>query len=82
MAHKKDFGEALGDEGRSRISKLSEENVASVEDNLWMVNPDWSYVEKSWINADPQYWGFELGTKPTPKHATEATPAAKAPSAE
>ena len=39
------------------MNKLSEESVASVEDNLWMVNPEWSYVEKSWIDADPQYWG-------------------------
>jgi hypothetical protein len=20
-----------------------------------MVNPEWSYIEKSWIEADPQY---------------------------
>ena len=82
LAHRKDFGAALGDEGSSRISKLSEENVASVEDNLWMVNPDWSYVEKSWIDADPQYWGSEPATKPAPKHATGAAPAPKAPPAE
>jgi len=56
LAHKKDFGAALGDEGRGRMNKLSEESVASVEDNLWMVNPEWSYVDKSWIDADPQYW--------------------------
>jgi hypothetical protein len=47
LEHRKEFGAALGDEGRSRMNKISEESVASVEDNLWMVNPDWSYVEKS-----------------------------------
>jgi hypothetical protein len=82
LAHRKDFGAALGDEGRTRVNKLSEENVASVEDNLWMVNPDWSYVEKSWIAADPQYWGSEPDTKPTAKHAPGTAPAAKAPTAE
>jgi hypothetical protein len=82
LAHRKDFGAALGDEGSSRISKLSEENVASVEDNLWMVNPDWSYVEKSWIDADPQYWGSEPDTKPAPKHNTGAAPGPKPPASE
>jgi hypothetical protein len=67
LAHKKQFGAALGDEGKRRINKLSEENVTSVEDNLWMVNPEWSYVEKSWIDADSQFWGLEPGAKPAPK---------------
>jgi len=78
LAHKKDFGAALGDEGRGRMNKLSEENVASVEDNIWMVNPEWSYVEKSWIEADPQYWAPEPGAKPARKpgaaHAPKAPP--------
>jgi len=64
LAHQKDFGAALGDEGRGRMNKLSEESVASVEDNIWMVNPEWSYVEKSWIDADPQYWAPEPAAKP------------------
>ncbi|MGD0860867.1 MAG: hypothetical protein ABR912_16345, partial [Terracidiphilus sp.] len=72
LAHKKDFGAALGDDGRRQLNKLSEENVASVEDNLWMVNPEWSYVEKSWIDADPQYWGYEPPAKHAPKPAAGA----------
>ena len=79
LAHQKQFGAALGDDGRRRMSKLSEESVASVEDNLWMVNPEWSYVEKSWIDADPQYWAPEPAAKPAPKHAAPAKPAPKAP---
>jgi hypothetical protein len=77
LAHQKDFDAALGDEGKKRMSKLSEESVASVEDNLFMVNPDWSFVEKSWIAADPQYWGGEPATKPTHKPAAGAAPAPK-----
>jgi len=76
LAHKKDFGAALGDDGRRQLNKLSEENVASVEDNLFMVNPDWSYVDKSWVDADPQYWGGGPATKPAHKPAA-AAPAPK-----
>jgi hypothetical protein len=76
LAHKKDFGAALGDEGRGRMNKLSEENVASVEDNIWMVNPEWSYVEKSWIEADSQYWA-----PPEPAAKPARKPAPKAPTA-
>ena len=81
LAHKKDFGAALGDEGRGRMNKLSEKSVASVEDNIWMVNPEWSYVEKSWIEADPQYWGLEPAAKPARKHAAGAAHAPKVPPA-
>ena len=77
LAHQKDFDAALGDEGRKRMSKLSEESVASVEDNLWMVDPDWSYVDKSWVDADPQYWGGEPAAKPAHKAAAGAAPAPK-----
>jgi hypothetical protein len=79
LAHQKDFDAALGDGGKSRMNNLTEENVASVEDNLFMVDPDWSYVEKSWIDADPQYWGGEPAAKPAHKPAAGAAPAPKAP---
>jgi hypothetical protein len=78
LAHEKDFGAALGDEGKGRMNKLSEESVASLEDNLWMVIPEWSYVEKSWIEADPQFWAPEPDEKPAPKRAAGAAPAPKA----
>jgi hypothetical protein len=80
LAHKKDFGAALGDEGRNKVNKLSEQNVASVEDNIWMVNPEWSYVQKSWIDADPHYWAYKPAAKSAHKpaeavHAPEGPPA-------
>jgi hypothetical protein len=74
LAHQKDFGAALGDVGRDRMNKLSEESVASVEDNIWMVIPEWSTVEKSWIDADPQYWA--------PEPAAKSAPVRKAPPAQ
>ncbi len=79
LAHEKDFGAALGEEGMRRMDKLTEESVVSVEDNLWMVNPDWSYVQKSWIEADPKYWAPKPPAKPAPKPAAGAAPAPKAP---
>jgi hypothetical protein len=82
LAHQKDFGAALGAEGGARMSKLSEESVASVEDNIWMVNPEWSHVEKSWIEADPHYWAPEPAAKPARKHAPGGAPASKAPPAQ
>jgi hypothetical protein len=81
LAHKKDLGAALGDEGQRRINKLSEEDVASVEDNLWMVNPEWSYVEKSWIDADPQCWAYEPAARPAHKPAAGAAHVPKVPPA-
>jgi hypothetical protein len=72
LAHQKDFATALGDEGKSRMSKLTEENVASVEDNLFMVNPDWSFVDQSWVDADTKYWGGGPTTKPMHKAAAPA----------
>ena len=56
------------------MNKLSEESVASVEDNIWMVIPEWSTVEKSWIEADPQYWA--------PEPAAKSAPVRKAPPAQ
>jgi hypothetical protein len=74
LAHRKDFGAALGDEGKAQMNKLSEESVASVEDNIWMVIPEWSVVDKSWIEADPQYWA--------PEPAAKSAPVRKAPPAQ
>ena len=82
LAREKDFGAALGDEGKVRMSKLSEESVTSVDDDIWMVNPEWSYVEKSWIEADPQYWAPEPAAKPARKPAAGAAPAPKSPPAQ
>jgi hypothetical protein len=63
------------------MNKISEESVASVEDNIWMVIPEWSYVEKSWIEADPGYWVPEPATKPGRKSVAGSAPPPKAPPA-
>ena len=75
LAHKQDFMAALGDKGMQQFAKLNSEGVATVEDNIWMVNPASSYVEKSWVDADPKYWA----PKPAAKRANGAAPASKPP---
>lgn len=69
LSHMKGFGEALGEEGMHRMDRLSEEGVASVEDNLYRVDPLASYIDKAWIDADPGYWAPKPMMKPAPKAA-------------
>lgn len=77
LARDKDFAAALGEEGGRRLNHLVEEGVASVENDVWMVVPAASYVEKSWVEADPKYWGRKAAAKPAPKPTASATPAPK-----
>jgi hypothetical protein len=81
LAKEKDFSAALGKEGAQRMDALTEAGVSSVEDNIWMVNPAASYVEKSWVDADPKYWGHKPAAKYAPKPAAGAARASKAPAA-
>jgi hypothetical protein len=41
LAHQKDCAAALGDEVKRRMNKISEENMTCVENNFFMVNPEW-----------------------------------------
>ncbi len=79
LAHAKDFMAALGEDGMKQMDKLNSDAVASVEDNLWMVNPASSYVEKSWVEADPKYWTPKPAAKPASKRAAEAAPPSEPP---
>jgi hypothetical protein len=44
----------------------------------WMVIPEWSYVEKSWVDADPEFWAPEPAEEHTPNRAAGAASAPKA----
>jgi len=79
LAHEKDFEAALGNDGRDQMNKLSDASVTSVDGDVWMVIPEWSYVEKSWIDADPQFWAPGPAAKHATKPAAGAAPARKAP---
>jgi hypothetical protein len=75
LAHMKAFGEALGEEGMHRMDKLSEEGVASVEDNLFATRPEASYMSPDLVKADPGYWAPKPKMmKPAPKPAAAPAP--------
>jgi hypothetical protein len=74
LSHMKDFGEALGEEGGHKMDRLSEEGVASVEDNIYRVDPLASYIDKSWVDANPKFWAPKPAMKPAPKPAAAPAP--------
>jgi hypothetical protein len=78
LAKDKDFMAALGEQGLQRMNQMEEGAVASEEDNIFMVNPQASYVPKSWVDADPKYWGHKPAAKLESKSSPAAKPASKA----
>lgn len=62
LQDREDFPNGSGARARNLLAC-----VASVEGNLWMVNPDWSHIDKSWVDADPHHWGSQPGAESTHK---------------
>jgi hypothetical protein len=77
IAGSKKFVEAAGgEEGMQKLDELYGQAVSSAHTELFTVNPKQSYVDESWVKADPDFW--------KPKAAMEsaaAKPAAKPPAA-
>lgn len=75
FAESKKFVEAMG--GKQGMTKLNEfygKTVDTAHSELFSFNPRESYVDESWVKADPDYW--------KPKAAAPVTkPAAKMPEA-
>ena len=69
--HGADYKAALGDDGQKRVSDFNMQGVESTESNLFEFNPKMSYPDKSWVDADPEFW--------TPKAAPAGKPADKKP---
>jgi hypothetical protein len=82
LAKNKDFMGALGQQGLQHMNQIEQGAVAGEEDNIFMVNPQASYVPKSWVDADPKYWGRKPVAKPASKAAPSAKPASAAPPAQ
>jgi hypothetical protein len=72
LTKESDFMAAMGDEGMKKMSHLTEEGVAGMEDNIWMVNPEASYVRPEWVAADPKYWTHKPAAKPAARPAGAA----------
>jgi hypothetical protein len=57
MVDDKGFAAAAGPEQLQKIRDLTASSIESIESNLVQFNPKMSYVQDSWIKADPDFWG-------------------------
>jgi hypothetical protein len=70
FAESKKFVEAMGGkEGMAKLNELFGKTVDTSHSELFSFNPKQSYVDESWIKADPDFW--------KPRAAPMAKPAAK-----
>ena len=66
----KQFAAAMGEAGMKKFIELIASSIESSQHQLFAFNPKMSYVEESWIKADPDFW------KPKAPAAPAAAPAA------
>jgi hypothetical protein len=77
FSESKKFVEAMGgEEGMQKLDTLFGEAVDASHSELFVVNPKQSYVEDSWIKADPDFWKPKAGGE-----TAAAKPATKAAAA-
>lgn len=63
------FMEQMGESGMKKMLELTAASTASTESNILAFNPVLSYVEESWIKADPKFWKPGAAAPATPKPA-------------
>jgi len=68
-AHGQAYKDAVGDEGRNKLTDFAKEGLESSETELFVFSPKMSYVSKEWVDTDPEFWA--------PKPAPAAKPAAE-----
>ncbi len=68
------YADAVGDEGRKKMTANSSAATMSAETLIFAVNPKMSYPSKEYVAADPDFWAPK--TKPAAK---AAAPAKKTP---
>jgi hypothetical protein len=54
--HWKQFAAALGENGLRRLGELEAASVDSFEHQLFVFNPNMSYVSDEYLNADADFW--------------------------
>lgn len=59
MVDDKGFAAAAGPEQLQKIRDLTAASIDSIESNLVQFNPKTSYVQDSWIKADPDFWSLK-----------------------
>ena len=73
----KQFAAAMGDDGMKKLGELIASATLPPQHQLFAFNPKTSYVEDSWIKADPDFWKPKAAAAPAAKPATaekKATP--------
>lgn len=74
--HGKAYQDALGDDGRSKITEFQMQGVESAETQLLVFSPKMSYPPKAWVEADHDFWTpkAEMPMKPGTEKKKEAKP--------
>jgi len=62
--HGADYKAALGDDGQKKVADFNMQGAESIESHVFEFSPKMSYPDKSWVDADPDFW--------TPKAAPAA----------
>ena len=75
----KAFHDAMGDDGWKKFEALYGETVDASHNELFAINPKQSYVDDSWIKADPDFWkpkaaAAKPAAAPTTKPADKPKP--------
>jgi hypothetical protein len=71
FTQRKDFIQAMGEDGMKKLGELEASAVESIESNMFSFNPRMSYVSEEFVKADPDFW------KPKKTGAVAAAPAKK-----
>jgi len=66
------FAAAMGEAGMKRLNELVASAVETSQHQLFAFSAEMSYVEESWIKAEPAFWKPKRAAAPAAKSATEA----------
>lgn len=65
------FMAAMGEDGMKKLSELSAAAIQETMANLFVFSPSKSYVDESWIKADPDFWKPKAAKPAAAKKAEE-----------
>ncbi len=71
LPHGKAYQDALGDDRRDKLDKISNDSITFDDVAVYAINPQLSYLSPEWVAADPNFWAL----KPMP--AAGNTPATR-----
>jgi hypothetical protein len=72
--HTKAYQDAVGDDGRKKLAKMTAEDVLSVENSIFAFSARMSYPREDLVKADPAFWKPKpLARTPGPKREAAKT---------